>query len=98
MKKRFKRIGIFGRQRTTRETVDTVLTLIQFLKEMAYEVSVEAETAHTLPQIDCNIVSKSKIGMDSDLIIVVGGDGSLIHAAHAVVNSGTPVLGVNRGR
>ncbi len=31
-------------------------------------------------------------------MIVVGGDGSLLHAAHAVVRDEIPVLGINRGR
>ncbi len=33
-----------------------------------------------------------------DLVIVVGGDGSLLHAARALVKYNTPVIGVNRGR
>ncbi len=33
-----------------------------------------------------------------DLVIVVGGDGSLLHAARALVRHNTPVIGVNRGR
>ncbi|MEM1243723.1 MAG: NAD(+) kinase [Pseudomonadota bacterium] len=98
MKKGFKRIGIIGRQRTTPETVDTVLMLVNMLSETGYEVLVEAETASTLPQLSAPVMSKQKIGAENDLIIVVGGDGSLINAAHAVVDSGTPVLGINRGR
>ncbi len=31
-------------------------------------------------------------------MIVVGGDGSLLHAARSLVKHNTPVIGVNRGR
>ena len=34
----------------------------------------------------------------SDLVVVVGGDGSLLHAARSLSKYNTPVVGVNRGR
>ena len=33
-----------------------------------------------------------------DLMIVLGGDGSLLHAARNFIGSGTPILGINLGR
>lgn len=44
------------------------------------------------------VVSRSKIGKLADLIIVVGGDGTLLGAARDMLHSGTPILGVNLGR
>jgi NAD+ kinase len=38
------------------------------------------------------------MGEDHDLIIVIGGDGSLLSAARLAVNVNTPVIGINRGR
>ena len=35
---------------------------------------------------------------DSDLIIVLGGDGTLMHASHTAVMHGIPIVGVNLGR
>ena len=37
------------------------------------------------------------LGEICDLVIVVGGDGSLLGAARAMARHGTPVLGINRG-
>ena len=34
----------------------------------------------------------------SDIVLAVGGDGSIIHAARAAVKYGKPILGVNAGR
>ena len=38
------------------------------------------------------------MGDAKDLIIVVGGDGSLLSAARMAIKVNTPVIGINRGR
>jgi NAD+ kinase len=43
-------------------------------------------------------VSRNQIGKQADLVIVVGGDGTLLGAARDMLPSGTPILGVNLGR
>jgi NAD+ kinase len=43
-------------------------------------------------------VSDAAIGERADLVIAVGGDGTLLHAARLVARHGVPLLGVNRGR
>jgi NAD+ kinase len=42
--------------------------------------------------------SRDEIGQHSDLVIVAGGDGSLLSAARTMAKYDTSVLGVNRGR
>jgi len=42
--------------------------------------------------------TRDEIGRSVDLVIVVGGDGSLLRAARTLVNYQKPVVGVNRGR
>jgi NAD+ kinase len=42
--------------------------------------------------------NRNDLGKQCDLVIVVGGDGSLLDAARAVVDFDVPVVGVNRGR
>jgi len=34
----------------------------------------------------------------ADLVVVLGGDGSILHAAHAVAEMGAPVVGINFGK
>lgn len=36
--------------------------------------------------------------VDCDVVIVIGGDGTLLHAARNLVDKNTPLIGVNRGR
>ena len=44
------------------------------------------------------ILPKKQMGEKNDLIIVVGGDGSLLSAARMAIKVNTPVIGINRGR
>jgi NAD+ kinase len=41
---------------------------------------------------------EGQIGERADLVIAVGGDGTLLYAAHLVARHAVPLLGVNRGR
>jgi NAD+ kinase len=59
---------------------------------------VDDATAHLIEIQNIQTVSRSLLGEVCDLVIVVGGDGSLLHAARALARYKTPVLGVNRGR
>ena len=58
----------------------------------------DADTAELVPYQNTQTVSRALLGEVVDLVIVVGGDGSLLHAARALVKYNTPVIGVNRGR
>ena len=44
------------------------------------------------------VVSSEEVGTHCDLAIVIGGDGTLLHAARELVDFGVPIVGVNRGR
>lgn len=43
-------------------------------------------------------ISKEAIASQSDLVVVLGGDGTLLTVAHLAAQADTPVLGVNLGR
>ncbi|MDF3054382.1 MAG: kinase [Gammaproteobacteria bacterium] len=93
----FKRIALMGRQRQN-GTYDTLITLHDYLVDKGYAVVFEKETAeHVSPQ-KVNAVASDELSQTSDIIIVVGGDGSLLHAAQIAIDQSLPILGVNRGR
>lgn len=93
----FKRIGLFAKH-NNRSIADTFENLISFLEKRGHDLTIEKQSATLLSNIRFPIKDRLEIGQHSDLIIVVGGDGSLLNAARAVVSSNTPVLGINRGQ
>src|SRR5262245_25488640 len=97
MSSQFKVIGILGRVRNP-QVKETLRALINYLKSLNQEVVIDSETAEVLESTDVPCVSREELRAKSQLIVVVGGDGSLLHAVHAVVDSEIPVLGINRGR
>ena len=46
---------------------------------------------------DCPVFPRSELPENSDIIISLGGDGTLLASARAVRNHGTPILGINLG-
>ncbi|EWH03956.1 NAD(+) kinase [Halomonas sp. BC04] len=93
----FKNIGLIGRLGSTK-VVDTLRRLMHFLDERDYHVIIEDRTATVLLDHGHPEASRRTLGELCDLVIVVGGDGSLLGAARTLCHSGTLVLGVNRGR
>ncbi|KXS38397.1 MAG: NAD+ kinase [Halomonadaceae bacterium T82-2] len=93
----FKNIGLIGRLGSAK-VVETLRRLIRFLNARGHHVIIEDRTATVLLDHGQQESSRRLLGDICDLVIVVGGDGSLLGAGRAMCLSGTPVLGVNRGR
>ena len=92
----FRSIGLIGRLGSGR-VVDTMRRLKRFLLEKGHTVILEDAVADMLPGHQLQVCSRKMLGDLCDLVIVVGGDGSLLGAARALCHSNVPVLGVNRG-
>lgn len=97
MTSQFKTVGIMGRVRNP-GVVETTKALLHFLNKLGQAVILDTETAAALGDPALRAISKTELSKQSDLLIVIGGDGSLLSAAHTAVNNEVPVLGVNRGR
>lgn len=96
MAKTFTTIGLIGRQ-GLKDVSDTLNAVLTYLQAHGFEVLVEQETTNVLKK-SLTGYSRDELMQKVDLLIVVGGDGSLINAAHSAVKHNTPVLGINRGR
>ncbi len=92
----FRNIGIIGRLGSAR-VLETVRRLIRFLLARNLQVILDESIAEMLPGHNLQTCSRKLLGEACDLVIVIGGDGSMLGAARALVAHSTPVLGVNRG-
>ncbi len=95
-KNAFRRIGLIGRI-SIAGIEEPISKLLAFLLAHGCEVVVDNETASLLNTNKHKIADKHDLAKQVDLIIVVGGDGSLLNAAHFAAPCNVPVLGVNRG-
>lgn len=97
MSSTFKTIGLYGRVRNP-GVLETLKAVIHYLTDLGYPLVVEAETAQPLNNESLTTVASQDLHQHCQLLMVVGGDGSLLHAAHTVIQGNIPVLGINRGR
>jgi NAD+ kinase len=97
MPETFSKIGLIGRGQH-QSSLDTIQSLLQLVQERELEVVVEPRLAKLMDQRNIREASRDEIGEYCDLVIVVGGDGSMLSAARTLAKYDTPVLGVNRGR
>ncbi len=92
----FHQVGILGRLEN-QSTRDTFERLTRFLEEKGIAFAVESALQSGL-SATYTFLERVELAAKSDLIIVVGGDGTLLGAARDVTSANVPVLGVNRGR
>lgn len=97
MSSKFKKIGLFAKY-GSQPIADTLDKLIQFLSERGHSIQIEEQSAALIKSKHISIISREALGNACDLVIVVGGDGSFLNAARAVVPYQVPMLGINRGR
>lgn len=94
----FQTIGIIGKQGDPDKARSTLRTLCAYLRAHALEVLLDAESAHLLDAPVGAARPLDELGERCDLVIVVGGDGTLLHAARALAAHDVPLVGINLGR
>lgn len=90
-----KRIGIISKPKKT-EIRDVVPSLIQWLRERQIEVFIDKETGALLESVE-KALTRNEMPGQVDLLVVLGGDGTLLAAARALNRKSVPILAVNLG-
>jgi NAD+ kinase len=91
-----RRIGIVAKPDAA-QAPEVVTRLVDWLSARGIEVTLEKETAGIVPAVRAAAANKPELPGLSDLLIVLGGDGTLLSMARAVGDLGVPILGVNLG-
>lgn len=93
----FKTIGLLGRSQQA-GLAAILQELADLLVARGLKVMLEDRLEELLPGHPYVAANRDDLGQQADLVIVVGGDGSLLSAARTLAKYNTPVVGVNRGR
>jgi len=93
MSKQFRRVGIVAKPHNE-DLGDELQTLVELIQAGGASVTLDREAARLLAGTG---VSRHELAAGSDLLIVLGGDGTLLSVATDAARAGVPVFGVNYG-
>jgi NAD+ kinase len=94
----FRTVALVGKYQSA-EVAAALGPLAAFLRAQGIEVLLEEGTAAACaPGDSFPAASYDTIGMEADVAIVIGGDGTMLHAARRLAEFGVPLVGVNLGR
>jgi len=96
MSSQFSSVGVIGKPGDPKVTA-TVRRLVDHLRQRGLEVIQEAEVREFSSQDATGNRPLGWLSEHCDLVIVVGGDGTLLRAARPLAAHGIPILGVNLG-
>jgi NAD+ kinase len=94
-----KKVAIYGRYLHD-DTINTCKELITLLELKNSEVLVESNFHNLLKQNNIALKQQSFDQLDNsyDILISIGGDGTILRAVAYIGNVGIPVIGINTGR
>lgn len=94
MTSHFKKIGVLGRHEDPR-VYEPMSALVEHLNASAIEVFA-ADSIRV--ELEATRVPETELAARVDLIIAVGGDGTMLYACSIAREFDVPLLGINRGR
>ena len=93
----FNRIGLVGRPEHS-GVITSLNRLIPYLQSRELVVVLDHDTASLIDDSTVEVGTRMQLSASCDLVIVVGGDGSMLNVAKYVASEGVPVIGINRGK
>ncbi len=91
----FQTIGIITKRGDVR-LAEPLAQLLQHLRAHGHTVLLDESAQELLPGEA--IFPRAFLAKDAQLVIVLGGDGTLLNAGRSLADHGVPLLGVNHGR
>jgi NAD+ kinase len=77
---------------------ESALTLLPHLQKRGVRALLPDQDPLDAPAGQVERIPEDQIAEHADLVIAIGGDGTLLYAARLVAHRGVPLIGINRGR
>ena len=90
----FRKVAMLGRHDDPR-LEEPMTSLARYLTKAGIEVFASDDTKLDLP---ATRAPESSLASQVDLVIAIGGDGTMLYAGNLTLDSDVPLLGINRGR
>ncbi|MDA0706483.1 MAG: NAD(+)/NADH kinase [Proteobacteria bacterium] len=91
---KIERVAILGRHDDSR-VAEPMTVLVEHLTKLGILVLCDEQMRLELP---VKRIATDALSTDSDLMIAIGGDGTMLYAGNLARTTGVPLLGINRGR
>ena len=94
--KKFQRVILYARlERENRDVLETLYQVFLHLSQQ-HRVFLDVDTAENC-DLDIPVLLRADLDPEQDVMVVVGGDGSLLSAGQIAIRHPIPVIGINRG-
>jgi len=94
--KHFQTVGVIGKHRSP-QIAPALNALCRHLRDLGRTVLADTACDDRIREA-VEFVGRREMSQRCDLVVVVGGDGTLLSAARQFAPAGVPLLGVNQGR
>ncbi len=97
MTSQFKNVGLWGRL-CEASVAEPALTIAAHMRSQGIEVFLPEQEGIPAELSDATCLPAQELPRAVDLMVAIGGDGTLLHAARGVARQSVPLLGINLGR
>ena len=94
----FRTVGLIAKRADDACVTATLERTLAYLRRRGVAVLLDAETAHRGGARGVPALELAELGRQAELVVVVGGDGTLLHAARHLAAHEVPLVGINLGR
>ncbi|MEK9931946.1 MAG: NAD(+) kinase [Methylophilaceae bacterium] len=97
----FKNIALVGKYPSLEDAKhihDQLNVLVDYLKKNNHQIFIESKTQQQAKLEGVESIALNDMTQHADLVIVIGGDGTMLGVARSVVDANIPLVGINQGR
>ncbi|MGB5623197.1 MAG: NAD(+) kinase [Gammaproteobacteria bacterium] len=97
MKREFRNIALTGKQ-TDARVEESMRLLVPHLLDAGRRVVLDEAISIDFDPLPVTRLDHQSLADDADLLVAIGGDGTMLYANRLAAGAGLPLLGINRGR